>query len=195
MAPRMIDTNAFFSDEKTALVLIDLQRGILGRDVAPHAASTVLANAARLVEAFHRKELPVVFVRVSPTPQTALKPLVDDPAPFPAPPAGWDELDPALGKREGDVVVTKQNWGAFYGTDLDLQLRRRDVKRIAIGGISTNIGVESTARDAYERNYKLLFVEDAMAALSAQEHRHSCSTVFLCMGIVRSTDQAIEALS
>lgn len=190
----MIDTKSFLHDAKTALVLIDLQRGIVGRQVAPHPAAEVVQNAARLVGAFHSANLPVVFVRVSPTPATSLKPLVDNPPNLPAPPSGWDELDPALGMRPDDIVVTKQNWGAFYGTDLDLQLRRRDVTRITICGIATNIGVESTARDAFERNYKLLFVEDAMAAISEQEHEHSCTVLFPRMGIIRSTEQVVQAL-
>lgn len=195
MAASMIDTKTFLTQEKTALVLIDLQRGITGRQVAPHSASEVVQNAARLVEAFRTAGLPIVFVRVSATPQTTLRPLVDNPPNMPSPPRGWDELDPALGARADDVVVTKQNWGAFYGTDLDLQLRRRGVARIAIGGISTNIGVESTARDAYERNYKLLFIEDTMAAMSAQEHEHSCAVIFPRMGIIRSTAQTVQALN
>lgn len=191
----MIDTKSFLRDEKTALVIIDLQQGIAGRDVAPHKGADVVANAARLVQAFRKAQLPIVFVRVSPTPETALKPLVDSPAQMPAMQAGWDELVPELGVQSGDIIVTKKNWGAFYGTDLDLHLRRRGVAHIAICGISTNIGVESTARDAFERNYKLLFVEDAMAAMSAEEHEHACSRVFPRMGIIRSTDQVVAALS
>lgn len=194
-ASGMIDTKAFFAEAKTALVLIDLQRGITGRQVVPHPAGEVVKNAARLVEAFRGAELPIVFVRVSPTPQTTLHPLVDNPPNIPAPPRGWDEIDPALGARADDIVVTKHNWGAFYGTDLDLHLRRRGVTRIVICGISTNIGVESTARAAYERNYKLLFIEDAMAAMSVQEHEHSCAVIFPRMGIIRSTVQAVQALS
>lgn len=191
----MIDTKSFLRDEKTALVIIDLQRGIAGRDVAPHKGADVVANAARLVQAFRKARLPIVFVRVSPTPETALKPLVDSPVQTPVMQAGWDELVPELGVQSGDIIVTKKNWGAFYGTDLDLHLRRRGVAHIAICGISTNIGVESTARDAFERNYKLLFVEDAMAAMSAEEHEHACSRVFPRMGIIRSTDQVVAALS
>lgn len=190
----MIETKAFIHEAKTALVLIDLQRGIVGYDVAPHNGAQVVKNAARLVEAFRGAGLPVVFVRVAPTPATALKPIVDAAPTSPSRASGWDELDPSLGVKPEDVVVTKQNWGAFYGTDLDLQLRRRDVTRIAICGISTNIGVESTARDAYERNYKLLFIEDAMSAMSAEQHEHSCNFIFSRMGIIRSTDDVLHAL-
>lgn len=191
----MIDTKTFIREAKTALVIIDLQQGIVGREVFPHSGSQVVANAARLVEAFHRAELPVVFVRVSMTAESALKPLVDSPAQMPAMQPGWDEIVPELGARAGDVVVTKKNWGAFYGTDLDLQLRRRDVTRIALCGISTSIGVESTARDAFERNYKLLFVEDAMAAMTAREHEYARDVIFPRMGIIRSTDEVVEALA
>ena len=190
----MIDTREFLNDEPTALVIIDLQRGIAGREVHPHSGRSVVANAALLVEAFHRAQLPIVFVRVSFTPETMLKPILDNAPSMPPPQAGWDELVPEMDVREADVVVTKRNWGAFYGTDLDMQLRRRGVKRIAICGIATSIGVESTARDAFERNYKLLFVEDAMAAMSAQEHEYACSVVFPRMGIIRSTDDVVKAL-
>lgn len=194
-AKHMVDTKAFLRDEKTALVIIDLQKGIAARDVVPHSASTVIANAARLVGAFRKAALPIVFVRVTMTPETALQPMVDEPMQWGTPPPGWDELVPELGVQPDDIVVTKKNWGAFYGTDLDLHLRRRGVARIAICGIATHIGVESTARDAMERNYKLLFVEDAMAAMAIEEHEYACTRIFTRMGIVRSTDQVVEALA
>lgn len=192
----MVDTKVFFSQARTALVIIDLQRGIAGRQVVPHSGAEVVENAAKLVQAFRANNFPVVFVRVgfSAGDADALQPLVDNPAQMPARSADFSELMPQLGAQAGDIVVTKRNWGAFYGTDLDLQLRRRGVQRIAICGISTNIGVESTARDAFERNYKLLFVEDAMAAMTAEEHEHSCRVLFPRMGIVRSTGEVVAAL-
>ena len=82
----------------------------------------------------------------------------------------------------------------FYGTDLDLQLRRRNIARLVLGGISTSASVEATARNAYERNYKLLFVEDAMAALSVKEHDRAIKYVFPRMGIVRSTAEVLAAM-
>lgn len=193
----MIDTRAFFCEGRTALVIIDLQRGIAGRQTAPYAGGEVVTRAASLVQAFRSAQLPIVFVRVAFNPggADALCPLLDAPVQMPAPAADFAELLPELGAQPGDVVVTKRNWGAFYGTDLDLQLRRRDIARIAICGISTSAGVESTARDAFERNYKLLFVEDAMAAMSAQEHAHTCTAIFPRLGIVRSTAQVLSALT
>jgi nicotinamidase-related amidase len=193
----MVDTGDFLTDERAALVVIDLQRGIVSRNVTPHSGSEVVRNAAKLASAFRTAALPVIWVHVSyrAAQEDMLKPLVDNPPQTTTPAPGWDDLVPELGVTDRDVVITKRNWGAFYGTDLDLHLRRRGVTRIAICGISTNIGVESTARDAYERNYKLLFIEDAMAAMSDEEHEHSCKRLFPRMGIVRTTSQVLSALT
>jgi nicotinamidase-related amidase len=192
----MVDTAKFLSEGRTALVLIDLQKGIAGREVGPHTASQVIARAAQLVQAFRKRDLPIAFVHVAfrPDGPDSLRPIVDEPIAWGKPAPDFAEFVPELGVRDDDLTVLKRNWGAFYGTDLDLQLRRREATRIAICGISTNIGVESTARDAYERNYKLLFVEDAMASMDARDHDHSVRTIFPRMGIVRSTDQVLSAL-
>ena len=192
----MIDTRAFLTEAPCALVVIDLQRGITARDVAPHSAGDIVQNAAKLAAAFRSAQLPVVWVRVSFSPggADALSPLLDAPQSMQRS-AGWDELVPELGVTGDDIVVTKRNWGAFYGTDLDLQLRRRGIKRIAICGISTSIGVESTARDAYERSYDLLFIEDAMAAMSPAEHEYATRTIFPRIGILRSTADVLAALA
>jgi nicotinamidase-related amidase len=109
-------------------------------------------------------------------------------------PPDWAELVPELGTEPGDLVITKRQWGAFYGTELDLQLRRRGIDTILLAGISTNVGVESTARDAYERGYEQVFLEDAMAARNPDEHAHTIRTVFARIGRVRSTAEVLAAL-
>ena len=88
-------------------------------------------------------------------------------------------------------MVTKRNWGAFYGTDLDLQLRRRGIKTIVLGGIATNMGVESTARAAHEHGYSQILVEDAMASRSVEMHAFAVGTVFPLLGLVRSTEEVL----
>ncbi len=75
-----------------------------------------------------------------------------------------------------------------------IQLRRRGVRTIVLGGISTNYGVESTARDAWERNYNVVFVEDAMSARSAEDHAGSLTRVFPRIGRVSSTAEVLAAL-
>ncbi len=180
----------------TALVLIDLQKGILDRQTAPHSASDVLARSARLAERFRAVGGVVVLVHVSFSPDGGdrLTQPTDEPAPPSAPQAGWDEISPVLGRGPKDIVITKRQWGAFYGTQLDLQLRRRGIRTIVIGGIATNFGVESTARDAFERGYALVFVEDAMAGLSNEAHSFAIKTVFPRIGRIRSTEEVLNAM-
>ena len=181
--------------KQTALVLIDLQKGILGRQTAPHSAGDVLERSVRLAERFRASGGLVVLVHVSFSADGGdrLTQPVDSPQPTSAP-EGWDEISPDLRRDPRDIVITKRQWGAFYGTPLDLQLRRRGITTIAIGGIATNFGVESTARDAYERGYALVFVEDAMAGLSQEAHAFAVSTIFPRLGRVRSTEEVLKAL-
>jgi nicotinamidase-related amidase len=187
-------------DSKTsALVLIDLQKGITARKTAPHSSDGVVKNAIRMAARFRSLAAPVVLVHVdfSPDLRDMLSPDAD--APFrtkdsPPLPKDWAEFAPRLGPQEGDVVITKRQWGAFYGTDLDLQLRRRCVRTIVLGGIATNMGVESTARDAFERGYELIFVEDAMSSMTAEWHAFSVKEIFPRIGRVRSTEEVLAAL-
>jgi nicotinamidase-related amidase len=181
----------------TALVMIDLQKGI-ARGTAPHAADDVVARAATIAAALRAAGGTVIWVRVENAADGAdrLKPVTDSGRGGGGPKAAdHSELAPRLGVLAGDVVVTKRGWGAFYGTDLDLQLRRRGIGTIILGGISTNIGVESTAREAYDHAYQQVFVEDAMACRSAAEHAVTVETILPRIGRVRSTAQILEALS
>jgi nicotinamidase-related amidase len=181
----------------TALVLIDLQRGILARDVQPHAAPDVLARARELADRCRRAGVPVVLVRVTPSPdgRDRLAPPADRTLAPPGPlPEGYADFPPELGPKPGDIVITKRQWGAFYGTELDLQLRRRGIRTLILGGIATTFGVESTARDAYERGYVQIFAEDAMAALSAEAHAFALANVLGRIGRVRSTRDILASL-
>jgi nicotinamidase-related amidase len=185
------------SPARTALVVIDLQRGTAAMPAAPHPASDVVAHAAAIAGALRAAGGTVVLVHVTPSAdgRDALRPQADMPAWQPGPrPPDWAEIVPELGPEPGDLVITKRQWGAFYGTELDLQLRRRGIDTILLAGISTNVGVESTARDAYERGYAQVFVEDAMAARNPDEHAHTVRTVFARIGRVRSTAQVLAAL-
>jgi nicotinamidase-related amidase len=179
----------------TALILIDLQRGIVARQAAPHSAADVVERCAKLADAFREQKALVVLVHVAfADDRERLKPEADG-APPPGPmPADWSEIVPEIGPRAGDVVITKRQWGAFYGTALDLQLRRRGIRTLVFGGIATNFGVESTARDAYERGFEQIFVEDAMSGLTAGAHDFAITTIFPRMGRVRSTDDVLAAI-
>jgi nicotinamidase-related amidase len=181
----------------TALILIDLQRGIVSRDTTPHPASQIVERAVRLAARFREVRATVVLVRVafSADDQDRLKLRADQPAP----PASsitpdFSMIVPELGPRDGDIVIIKRQWGAFYGTELDLQLRRRSIRTIVLAGIATNFGVESTARDAWERGYEQLFVEDAMSGLSPGAHEFSISTILPRLGVMTTTDEVLKEL-
>jgi nicotinamidase-related amidase len=180
----------------TAMVIVDLQQGIVSNAVAPHTSADVVARCARLARACRERGALVVLVRVAfdAKLRDRLVPPIDAPNPATSVPAGWSDLVPELEAGPDDVVVTKKQWGAFYGTDLDLQLRRRGIRTLLIGGIATNFGVESTARDAWERAYHVVFVEDAMAGYSAEMHHFPVQHVFPRLGRVRSTADVLAAL-
>jgi nicotinamidase-related amidase len=192
-------TSPALDPKKTALVLIDLQQGVVGRPLAPHSATKVVQNAARLADKFRALGATVVLVNVAfhPDGRDRLDLPADAPQQFnPASlPPNWTELVPEIGPKPGDLLITKHQWGAFYGTGLDLQLRRRGVQTIVLAGIATNFGVESTARGAYERGYHQIFVEDATTSLSAEAHEFVIKTIFPRIGNIRSTDDVLSALA
>lgn len=192
-----MNTPLSIDPRRTALVLIDLQRGIAGMPVAPHSGPDVVARSVRLTEAFRKAGALVVLVHVafSPDGKDMLQPEADNVPQRPAWPANWTEIVPEIGPRDGDLVITKRQWGAFHGTELDLQLRRRGIGTIVLGGISTNIGVESTARDAFERGYQQVFVEDAMSSFGEEAHQFATRQILPRIGRVRSTDEVLAALS
>jgi nicotinamidase-related amidase len=110
------------------------------------------------------------------------------------PPANWAELISDIGPRGNDIVITKHQSGSFHGTDLDLRLRRRGVTGIVLGGITTSMGVESTARGAYDHGYNVTFAADAMNDVNPVAHRHSLDVVFPVLGEVDTTDAIATAL-
>jgi nicotinamidase-related amidase len=183
---------------RTAIVVIDLQKGIVGMPGGgPHAKADVIANCARLLNAARTAGAQPILVHVDGSPDGAdrLKPTSDQPMRSNgALPPDWSELIPELDRQPSDIVILKRQWGAFYGTDLDLQLRRRGLGTIVLCGISTEFGVESTARDAYERGYELIFAEDAMTGSTAESHANSVGHIFPRMGRVRSTEEILTAL-
>jgi nicotinamidase-related amidase len=182
----------------TAIVVIDLQKGIVGMPGgSPHTKPDVVANCARPLTAARTAGVQPILVHVCGAPDSAdrLHTPTDQTWKMAGPlPPDWSELIPELNRQPGDVVILKRQWGAFYGTDLDLQLRRRNLSSIILCGISTEAGVESTARDAYERGYELVFAEDAMTSSSAESHTNSVERIFPRLGRVRSTEQILAAL-
>jgi nicotinamidase-related amidase len=181
----------------TALVVVDLQRGITQGTYAPHSAAEVVERSARLAAAFRQAGATVVLVHVAYAAGEADAPHreVDQPRAARELPADFSQIVAELAQAPDDVVVTKRNWGAFHDTGLDLQLRRRGVSTLVLTGIATNMGVESTARDAYERDYRLVFAEDAITSFSEEHHAFAVQSIFPRIGRVRSTSEVLDALA
>lgn len=185
-------------DDRTALVVIDLQNGIASRQTQPHPAQDVVARTARLADAFRAHGLPVVLVRVATAPDGADaahgRTEVRRPTPG-AVPDGYSDIVPELAGHPGDLVVTKRNWGAFFGTELDVILRRRGVTQVVLTGIATSIGVESTARQAHELNYNVTLATDAMSDLTPDGHAGSVARIFPRLGETGTTDEVLALLA
>jgi len=191
MTELIIDKNSI------ALVVIDLQKGIASfPNGAPRSSQSVIANASKLTGAFRGHGMPVFLVRVVVTPEIALRPIADETRPLPPGPMPSDFFDivPELGQVPSDIVITKHQVGAFYGTDLELQLRRRKIETIVLCGISTDAGVESTARFAYDYGFQQVFAEDAMTSIASEERHKGALAFFRRAGRVRSTDEIVKAL-
>ncbi|AXU97816.1 hydrolase [Erwinia persicina] len=180
----------------TALVLIDLQEGILPFGHAPHSADDVVRRSATLAAHFRAVNAPVVLVRVgwSADFAEALRQPVDAAHAGGALPDNWWDYPEALNARATDLSVIKRQWGAFYGTDLELQLRRRGIDTLVLGGIATNIGVESTARNAWELGFNLVIAEDICSTATAEQHQASVEWIFPRIARVRQSDEILTAL-
>jgi nicotinamidase-related amidase len=183
-------------DPAVALVVIDMQKGIVARP-AVHSTTEVLANVVRLVDAFRQKERPVVLVRVgwSPDGGDVVKARHEAPRPQTSlPPDFFEFADELHVDPSRDILIHKRQWGAFYGTDLDLQLRRRGITNIVLCGISTSIGVESTARDAWERSYNITFASDAMTDTLEETHDRALRMIFPRLGEIGTVREILTLL-
>lgn len=180
----------------TALVVIDLQKGITAGNLVPNAADAVIANAASLAAKCRVAGALVVLVHVDPGPRGALFPMPQADQPRPPFTNGPDFADfvPAMTPQPGDAVVLKHQPNAFYATDLEVFLARRGIRTIILCGVSTNLGVEATARAAFERGFEQVFVPDAMSARDAELHDFPVRRIFPTMGRVRPTAEVLAAL-
>lgn len=176
-------------DPVAALVVIDMQKGIVALP-SVHPIAGVIANVTALCRAFRARDLPVVLVNVTGRPPGRTETSFQF-----TPPPDWAELIPELEQQASDFTVTKENIGAFYGTALERILRRKGVTQIFLAGVATGIGVEATARQAYDQGYNVVLVPDAMTDLDPEGHRHAVEKVFPRIGETVSTAQAVAALA
>jgi nicotinamidase-related amidase len=178
-------------DPKTALIVIDLQNGILGLPTA-HPVEQIVKHASALADAFRDHGLPVVLVTVSGAPSGhteqprggAGQQLL----------AGWADLVPDLNQQPDDHTVTKRTWGAFHQTGLDEHLQSLGVTQVVIAGVATSIGVESTARQAHEHGFNVTLAVDAMTDTNPDAHVNSVTRIFPRLGETGTAQEIIDLL-
>ena len=186
---------SFDLDAKTtALVVIDLQNGLAGRQLAPHAFEDVVRRSRQLAETLRAKGGTVVWVHVLMNDVLRKPTDVARPGAGQTVPAEAMELVAGLGVQPDDLVIAKRQFGAFYGTALEQMLRRKGIETVVMAGVATNFGVESTARAAMDHGFALVFAEDAMSAVSDDMHRFAVGKLFPLIGRVRSTEEILAAL-
>ena len=178
-------------DPKTALLVIDLQKGILALPTA-HPIDVVVNHARRLTEAFRSRGLPVVLVTVGGAPSGR----TEQPGSGVARqrPEGWSDLIPEMNQQADDHTVTKRTWGAFTNTGLDEHLKNLGVTQVVIAGIATSIGVESTARHAHENGFNVTLAVDAMTDTNPEAHLNSITRIFPRLGETGTTEEIIDLL-
>jgi nicotinamidase-related amidase len=176
-------------DPKTALIVIDLQQGIVSLPTV-HPIGDVVKNTSALADVFRRRGLPVVLVNVD----GGAPGRTEQPRRIATFPAGWTDLIPELKRQPSDLVVTKRTWGAFASTDLESQLKALDVTQVVVVGVATATGVESTARQAYEQGFNVTLAIDAMTDTRPMAHDYSLAHVFPRLGETGTTKQIIDLL-
>ena len=177
-------------DPNTALLVVDLQKGIVGAALV-HPVGAVLSHAQALARAFRAVNLPVVLINVT----GGAPGRTEQPRPnMGAFPPDFADFVPELEQQPSDIVVTKKTWGAFPSTDLEARLKALGVTQVVVIGVATGTGVEATARQAYEAGFNVTLAIDAMTDRRAEAHDYSISSVFPRLGETGTTDQIIALL-
>jgi nicotinamidase-related amidase len=178
-------------DPNIALLVVDLQKGIVGSPTAPPMGN-VVARAKALIDAFRARRLPIVLINVAggapgrtEQPRRQVDALAE----------GFTDFIPDLDPQPEDIVVTKRTWGAFASTDLEQRLRAIGVTQVVVLGVATGTGVESTARQAYEAGFNVTLAVDAMTDPRSEAHVYSIGKVFPRLGETGTTQEIIDMLT
>ena len=179
-------------DKNTALVLIDLQNSVMAAPVV-HPMDDILNNTNKLISVFRKKDLPIVFVNVKPggnwlnaRKEAKMTPYPDD--------ENLYKITDKLHTESSDIFITKHTWNTFFETELNDELKQRNITGIVLAGVATSIGVEGTARAASELGYNISFAQDAMSDRNEDAHKHSLQYIFPRIGEVDSTDNIIAMM-
>jgi nicotinamidase-related amidase len=177
-------------DPNTALLVVDLQKGLAGSPFG-HLIGNVVDRTRALIDAFRKHGLPIVLINVAggAPGRTEQRPRHNG-----AFPEGFTDFIGELGQKPDDIVVTKRTWGAFASTDLDARLRAAGVTQVVIAGVATGTGVEATARQAYELGFNVTLAIDAMTDTRSEAHEYSIRNVFPRLGETGTSQEIVDLL-
>ncbi|MBU0684238.1 MAG: cysteine hydrolase [Candidatus Thermoplasmatota archaeon] len=183
-----------FSPERSALLVIDMQRYFLESDSHAFipAATEIVGNVTSILEAYRRRDLPVIFTRHANSrgaPAVSMERwwrdvLYEDDQ--------LSEISPALAPEPGEHVLQKSRYSAFVGTDLEGRLRSLGIERILITGVMTHLCCETTARDAFMRDFDVFIVIDGTASKSEDLHTASLRTLTDGFAIPVTTEEVLK---
>ncbi|AXY23446.1 MULTISPECIES: isochorismatase family protein [Komagataeibacter] len=174
-------------DPKTALIVIDMQKGIVDLPLV-HPIKPIIERTQDLLNTFRARGLPVVLARVVGTAPGRTESPRFDPDGVPD---DFADLIPALNQQSSDIVCAKRSWGAFATTDLESRLKGMGVTQVVVIGVATATGVEATARQAYEAGFNVTLASDVMTDIREEAHDYSLKHVFPRLGEVGTTSDII----
>jgi ureidoacrylate peracid hydrolase len=183
--------------DRAALLIVDMQEFFLdpASPTFTCGGRAVLPNVKRLIGAFREANQPVIYTRHVHSPDGSDAGIM-----------GWwwegmcvegtpeSEVHADIAPLEGEKVVLKHRYSAFYSTDLETVLRCLRVEDLVVCGIMTNLCCESTVRDAYYRDYRVFFPADATGSVSEEMHRASLLNLAFGFALVTTTGEVIESL-
>lgn len=196
--------------EHSAVLIVDVQNdfcaegGALhreGRDVSPVQA--MVARLARFLEAARAAHVPLVWIRnvyntdanwylsevwLEQATRRRKGNYVEHPV---CQPGAWNGDFYGVRPRPDEVIVTKHRYGAFESSDLDLTLRSRGIRTVIMTGVATNVCVETTARQAFLRDYYVVFTSDCTATYTRAEHEATLHNIDNFFGQVAAAEAIV----
>jgi nicotinamidase-related amidase len=187
----------YLNRSKSALLVVDMQRFFLDQASPSFTCGglAILPNLKKLIQAFRASNLPVIYTRH-----------VHHPGLLDAGIMGWwwegmckegspeSEVHPEIAPQSGEKEVLKHRYSAFYNTDLETILRCMKVEDLVITGIMTNMCCESTARDAYYRDYRVFFLADGTGSINEDMHLASLLNLAFGFAWVTTVDDILTQL-
>lgn len=195
------------SVDNTALMIVDMQNGFchsdgsfsqLGFDITMFLGA--IEGCATLVRAAHASDVPVIFTRYVYQPDYAdgglltneLIPAIKGSNHLAA--GSWDaDIVDQLTPSDHDLVIDKSRYSAFYGTRLEPILTNKRIKSLVVAGVTTNMCVETTVRDASQRDYYTYTVSDATGEASLERHNHALNTIAFGFGWVVTVEDVLAS--